>query len=89
MNKILVAILALVLAACQPASETETAETPESTPEAETAEMPEAAPEAAAAVDEERNTLAAVLEAQPTKRRRATNTAIRRKPSSFLALNLA
>jgi len=65
MNKILVAIFALVLAACQPASETETAETPESTPEAETAEMPEAAPEAVAAVDEESNTLAAVLEAQP------------------------
>ena len=65
MNKILVAIFALVLAACQPASETETAETPESTPEAETAEIPEAAPEAVAAVDEESNTLAAVLEAQP------------------------
>ena len=65
MNRILVAILALVLAACQPAPETETAETPESAPEAETAEMPEAAPEAEAAVDEGGNTLAAVLEAQP------------------------
>jgi predicted methyltransferase len=61
MNKTLVAILALMLAACQPAPETETAETPESAPEAETAEMSEAA----AAVDEVSDTLAAVLDAQP------------------------
>jgi len=65
MNKILVAILALMLAACQPASETETAEAPESAPETEATEMAEAAPEAAAAVDEASSTLAAVLDAQP------------------------
>jgi predicted methyltransferase len=65
MNRILVAILALVLGACQPAPETETTEAPEAAPEAETAEMPEPAPEAAAAVAEGGDTLAAVLDAQP------------------------
>lgn len=61
MNKILVAILALVLAACQPATETETTKAPEAAPEAATAEMPEPA----AAVDEASTRLAAVLDAQP------------------------
>mgnify|MGYP001815534952 FL=1 len=65
MNKILFAILALILAACQPASETETAEAPEAAPETEATEMAEAAPETEAAVDEEINALAAVLDAQP------------------------
>ena len=65
MNKILVAIFALALAACQPASENETAEAPEAAPEMEAAEMSEPASEAAAAVDEASNTLAAVLDAQP------------------------
>jgi predicted methyltransferase len=65
MNKILVAIFALVLAACQPASETEPAEAPESAPETEAAEMAEAAPEATAAVDEASTILAAILDAQP------------------------
>jgi predicted methyltransferase len=65
MNKIFAALLALALAACQPAPETETAEAPESAPEAETAEMVEAAPETAAATDEGSNALEAVLDAQP------------------------
>jgi predicted methyltransferase len=65
MNKILVAIFALALAACQPASENETAEAPESAPEMEAAEMSEPASEPAPAVDEASNTLAAVLDAQP------------------------
>ena len=65
MNKIFVAILALVLAACQQASDTETADAPESAPETETAEIAEAAPEAAAEVDEASTRLAAVLDAQP------------------------
>ena len=65
MNKIPVAIFALILAACQPASETETAEAPEAAPETEAAEMAEAAPATEAAADEESNTLAAVLDAQP------------------------
>ena len=52
MNKIFVAILAFVLAACQQAPDTETADAPESAPETETAEIAEAAPEAAAEVDE-------------------------------------
>ena len=65
MNKILIAIFALALAACQPEPENETAEAPESAPEMEAAEMPEPASEATAAVDEASNTLAAVLDAQP------------------------
>ena len=65
MNKIFVAILAFVLAACQQAPDTETADAPESAPETETAEIAEAAPEAAAEVDEASTRLAAVLDAQP------------------------
>ena len=65
MNKIFVAILAFVLAACQQAPDTKTADAPESAPETETAEIAEAAPEAAAEVDEASLRLAAVLDAQP------------------------
>jgi hypothetical protein len=87
MNKILVAILVLMLAACQPAPDTETTKAPEAAPETETAEMPEPAPETGAAVDEASTRLYSTRSLM--KSRRATNTAIRRKPSSFLALNLA
>jgi hypothetical protein len=65
MNKILVAILVLMLAACQPAPDTETTKAPEAAPETETAEMPEPAPETGAAVDEASTRLAAVLDSQP------------------------
>lgn len=69
MNRILLAIFVLVLAACQPASEPETAETPESAPasaaETEAVETPEPATEIETAIDEASSRLAAVLDAQP------------------------